>query len=186
MRRRREARGCGLFSGREHAGFLEHGFWVCLGMAIDDPSGRHGPVADLFPASPAVQSSDPRIHPHRPQDPRQEGPGRHLQLRGPDGGPFRHRGHRQYRRGGHGHLYRRPRRAVLDVDDRPCGHGHQVRRGRAGREIPRAERERHLQRRPHVLHLARAGLEMAGHALRLFRGYRHLRHRQYGAVQFRG
>ena len=53
-------------------------------------------------------------------------------------------------------------------------------------EIPRAERERHLQRRPHVLHLARAGLEMAGHALRLLRGHRHLRHRQHGAVQFRG
>ena len=31
-----------------------------------------------------------------------------------------------------------------------------------------------------------AGLEMAGHALRLLRGHRHLRHRQHGAVQFRG
>ena len=33
-------------------------------------------------------------------------------------------------------IYRRPRRAVLDVGDRPCGYGHQVQRSAPFRAFP--------------------------------------------------
>ena len=49
-------------------------------------------------------------------------------------------------------LPRRTGRGVLDVDDRPRGHGHQIRRGRSGRTLPRNRRARQAGWWAHVLH----------------------------------
>ena len=102
---------------------------------------------------------------------------------GGDDGACCDRRHGQHRRHVAGDRHGRLRRGVLVVDGGAARHGHQVFRGAAGGEVPRAGRPRRLGRRPDVLYQKRHGtqVEVARRGVQRAGGARGVRHRQYVA-----
>ena len=82
-----------------------------------------------------------------------------------DGSGGHHR-HGQHRRRGDGHRVGRARRGAVDVADRRVRHRDQIRRGPAGRQIPRQDHRRHNARRPDVR--PGTGLEASNGSASLF------------------
>ena len=85
---------------------------------------------------------------------------------GPEHRPGLHHRHRQYRRGGRGHLSGRPRCGILDVGLRAAGHGHQLCGEAAGRPLPLPLPGRRVAGRTHVLSAGWAPLPRPGRLVR--------------------
>ena len=85
---------------------------------------------------------------------------------GPEHRPGLHHRHRQYRRGGGGHLSGRPGGGVLDVGLRAAGHGHQLRGEAVGCPLPLPFPGRRVAGRAHVLPAGRAPLPCPGRLVR--------------------
>ena len=90
--------------------------------------------------------------------------GWHLLLPGLCPRPLRPRGHRQHRRCGTGHRFRRPGSHRVDVDYRLPRGRNRLCRGMPGPNLQATPR-RPTARRPRLLHRERAQLFMAGHPL---------------------
>ncbi len=154
------------------------------------PAGGHGGVpydrAAQFAGTPAAVRLPDAVCGTRARGANRKG--RDHAVPGPDDGPVGHHRHGQHRRRGHGHRSRRPGSRVLDVGDRPGGHGDEVQRSGPGGALSGSGRPRCLCGRAHVLHPQRPGeaLGLAGRCLRTVRGDRRVRHWQHRAIQLRG
>ena len=84
--------------------------------------------------------------------PKKHSPRGSIAFAGDDDGAGGHGGHGQHRRRGRGHRSGRAGRGVLDVGVGVSGHGHEVRRSRAGRALSPAGGGREVLRRADVLY----------------------------------
>ena len=158
-----------------------------MGPRHADPAGRYRRLFQRPHGLYPVQQVRLR-HEEHPRKDVQEARGRRRRSHASSGRhdrSGRHRRHRQHRRRHRRDRGRRPGRRFLDVAVRPVRHGDKVLRSRAGRSLPRAQRQGRLGRRPDVLHQKRPRQELAV-ARRHFlhsRLHRRLRHRQHDPGQ---